>query len=430
MRWFITRILSIYGAAIFIAWGLGGCSDQSFSGASKAPHKIVKPAETTTAIDPVPEVTHDNGTVDAPQVSTTPAAPPPTTAIVNENASVPQNITGMYLISCLTSIVSEMEATVLCTLRDAVMVRNAPEGEIVWGFEHPAKDQVLSKVTITPTPGHAMQDVIYRLKESNAASLADLITSLKVTASAAAGFVEGKAYRPCGDAGNSCYNDKDSMNAGFVATVSKKALVTVALASGQKIWKEFGGNRLLKASGSDEWQMQLNADGNSFAATPYTNIQGLAGRVCPPNVYLNAANRFANDSCLYYDAGNAAQPLHAAGVSQTDINQMGLQSWQNYNGGAAKWYVGNIRTCAVKGMRLPALYETTSCNSIDKQYLPLADGTPVFALAAGVPEVPGAEYTWSASTAMAGADNYFSYGLNKWAGYIYSYSYAVRCVLP
>jgi hypothetical protein len=404
----------------FAATSLLACSGQSFRGSSQTPQK-------TDSKNEVPEISATSKNKDGSIKSA------PSSTMVKEGATQPVNITGTYLVSCVTSMAeTALTATITCTLYDASMTRKAPEGEVIWGFDHPAKDQVASKITITPTPQNAQQDVIYQIKDDSTTSLVDLILHLKVTSSTSHGMIESKPYHPCGDSGNSCYNDQKALDAGFTVTVSEKVLTAVALADGLKIWKELGGSRILKASGLDEWQMQLNPDGKGFSALPFTNMQQIAGRVCPKNVYVDAARPFMTDNCLYHDAGNTPQTLNAAGSSQTVLGQMGLADWNTYNGGSLKWYVGNIQTCAAKGMRLPTLYETNCCKGFNENsYLPVADGNPEFSPGNGIPAIATADtYTWTATASTKNPQNYLI--VNPLAGFSQDYTRtaASRCVLP
>jgi hypothetical protein len=215
--------------------------------------------------------------------------------------------------------------------------------------------------------------------------------------------------------------------------------------SGFKIWKEKGGTKILNATGlvANGWQKQLTRAGTAFTATDFTNGTNIAGRVCPPNVFLSHSNMTATGRCLYYDAGNAAQKLNAAtGTVAEDF----LLYWNNASTGrgvSSSFYEGNIKTCADKGMRLPVLYETTA--QVPQPFtssgprLPNGDGiTPTYAASNGVPSM--ADWTWTAS----GDPGTWHYGRNYifhiWKGSTFPCDFwgcedatfleEVRCVLP
>jgi DNA-binding beta-propeller fold protein YncE len=216
-------------------------------------------------------------------------------------------------------------------------------------------------------------------------------------------------------------------------------------ASGFKIWKEKGGSRILNATGlvANGWQKQLNRAGTAFSTTDFTVGANIAGRVCPPNVFLSHTNMTATGRCLYYDAGNAAQKLNAANGTVAEDFLLYWSDAQTGKGTSSSFYEGNIKTCADKGMRLPALYETTA--PVPQPFtssgpaLPNGDGiTPAYASSYGVPSL--SDWTWTAS----GDPGTWHYG----RGYIYhlwrdssfpcdfwgcedaTFLQPVRCVLP
>lgn len=177
--------------------------------------------------------------------------------------------------------------------------------------------------------------------------------------------------------------------------------------SGFKIWKEKGGNRILNASGQviHGWQKQLTRPGTAFNATDFTAGSSIAGRVCPPNVFLSFENMTATGRCVYYDPSNGAQALDRdSGI----VGEDRLVAWDNSASGrgvSASYYEGNIKTCADKGMRLPTIYETEA-NNPNYSGMPNGDSiTPTFALENGVPSHNTEEYisSWTAS-AFVGDD--------------------------
>jgi hypothetical protein len=231
----------------------------------------------------------------------------------------------------------------------------------------------------------------------------------------------------CGAAGDGCYDSTTAMASRAGRTPSGKLIDFVFAPSGFGYWREHGGSRVLSADGLDQWQLGLNLDGRGFGSTEFTNGDSLAGRTCPPNVYVDDNHKFATGRCLYFDGGNPPQAVTAAGTSQTVNGQIGLAAWSTL-----AWYEGNIQTCASLGMRLPTAFETTITWITQGGREPLSDGTPVYAGALGVPSLAGA--TWT-STAW----NYDAQHLFYWLGDMGDYAYIygpgrnnnyVRCVLP
>jgi hypothetical protein len=207
------------------------------------------------------------------------------------------------------------------------------------------------------------------------------------------------------------------------------------------LWKERNGNRILAASGnaSDGWQKTLNRSGVGFSANDLTDaavIEDIAGRVCPPNVFLDYDNMTATGRCLYYDAGNAAQTLDAAGTTGTEAEDW-LQNWDRAatgRGTGSSYYEGNIQTCANKGMRLPTMYETTMTKP--SSWLPTGDGLvsdPTWAgNIDGIPNHTSTTgYTWTASAGTYHTSDYWRLpGTGGCGGTKYYNSCSVRCVLP
>jgi hypothetical protein len=133
----------------------------------------------------------------------------------------------------------------------------------------------------------------------------------------------------------------------------------------------------------------------------------IAGRVCPPNVFLNHDNMTVTGSCLYYDAGNEAQSLDTAAAAGGVEGEDWLKQWNSAASGRrenASYYEGNLKTCADKGMRLPTIYEANFSSQSGPR--PRGDklisgaGDPIFPTFAdqdtGVPSVPDSS-TWTAS---------------------------------
>ena len=217
------------------------------------------------------------------------------------------------------------------------------------------------------------------------------------------------------------------------------------------------GTRILKANGMDEWQKQLNFTGLGHSGADFVSPSAIEGRVCPPRVFIDQSNKFTQGNCLYYSHGylrytqNGGDYLDCVGVSSGDPNYwscrdgteygldedgtsqinlatLGLNEWSNY--GSAKWYVGNIKTCGIVGMRLPTIYETTTTDT-SETYYPFSNGTPpAFAGVNGVPDAFGLSWTASSYTEN-GKVGYWNWNSSSSAfnGYYY-HSNGVRCVLP
>jgi len=208
--------------------------------------------------------------------------------------------------------------------------------------------------------------------------------------------------------------------------------------SGFKIWKEKSGNRILNSSGlvSNGWQKQLTRAGTAFSATDFTNGANIAGRVCPPNVFVSHSNMTASNRCVYFDGGSAAQLLTAAGGVVAEDQLTGWGDANSGRGSGSSYYEGNIATCAGKGMRLPTLYETTLPDP--GWGVPSSDGiaTPTWAGSSGVPGYNGAQ-TWTASANLVSGKRYWTW-LESAAGNACAagdcsggpHERVVRCVIP
>ena len=259
---------------------------------------------------------------------------------------------------------------------------------------------------------------------------------------------------------NDCYNEGVAPNYAQdlpIGTERKGPLdviMTLQYANGTdgfKIWKEKNGTRILNATGivATGWQKQLTRAGTSFSGDLVSSdiISQIAGRVCPPNVFLNHSDMTATGRCLYYDAGNLQQSLdrdHSTAGGTEGVDWLRQVDQAATGAGYLKSYFeGNIKTCSDKGMRLPVLYETTTSfiPNTALYFLPASDGIPLpsWAGADGVPSV-GLGPTWTASANGdsvpyyywvwgASSDYYDSHRTNYTIGY-YANSNYVRCVLP
>lgn len=239
------------------------------------------------------------------------------------------------------------------------------------------------------------------------------------------------AAMTCGGAGDGCYDDAAAIAAGSITTPSGKSLVYVLASTGFYVWKDASSSKILRANGMDEWAMKLNIDGKGqmAAGNEFTSYTSLVGRKCPPNVYLDDSNRATTDNCLYYTSEASAQGLDAAGTSQTAAATLGLGTWNTYSG--ARWYIGNIKTCGNKGMRLPTMFETATTKTTDSYYPTVADGSRTFAGATnGIPSHASGN-TWTATASGPFQSDYWYWnGASTAATNYYYTSYYVRCVLP
>ena len=125
-----------------------------------------------------------------------------------------------------------------------------------------------------------------------------------------------------------------------------------------------------------------------------------------------------------------SQKLNAAGTSQSSLSFLGLGQWTSYNNGSAKWHVGNIKTCADLGMRLPTIFETRVANHTSDSTHPTNDGFPEFG-GSGVPSSDKG-FTWTSTSIRVNSNSYW-----KWSGYTGYSGYngfedynGIRCVLP
>jgi hypothetical protein len=248
-----------------------------------------------------------------------------------------------------------------------------------------------------------------------------------------------------GSVADNCYSGTNAAAAkasGVAVTPSNKVLTW----TNNMIWLESGGTRLLKADGTDAWSMQLSLNGRNYTATPISySASTIAGRACPthvvtPTATTDVVNLVTTNTCLYYDSGNGAQRLDATAhdgvTNQTTSGSIRLGPWSHSaggNGASASLYEGNIQTCASKGMRLPAIYETAAGSNPwgGSSYL-ATDGSPTFpSTSGGVPSVSGS-WTWTSSAFTYNSYNYWVWsGADAYNGsYYYNYYSAVRCVVP
>jgi len=241
------------------------------------------------------------------------------------------------------------------------------------------------------------------------------------------------SYQLCGNIGNGCYDNNTAKNDGFACLADGTQIDYVFTTRSFSVWKEHNGSRILHASGlwssSADWQKTLNRNGNGFTTTNFTTLTNIAGRACPPNSTLpsvhisddNNASKFATGYCLYYDNGGAGDGMwrgsdaQVSGIPYEDYTYY----WTRVDGsgvGSVRgrgWYAGNGKTCADKGMRLPAVFETNTTGTTSP-YFPTGDGIPDFAGIYGVRAVSGCGQTATAYYSNVWLDWYNDSSLVGW----------------
>jgi hypothetical protein len=246
-----------------------------------------------------------------------------------------------------------------------------------------------------------------------------------------------------GSVADNCYSGTNAAAAkaqGEAVTPSGKVLTWTV----STIWVEKNGTKVLKADGTDAWSKQLTLNGRNYSDNFISySASTIAGRACPTHVVTptgttDVVNLVTTNTCLYYDSGNSAQRLDATAhdgvTNQTTSGSIRLGYWDSSAGGnstGSSLYEGNIQTCASKGMRLPAIYETAAGSNPwgGSTYLP-TDGSPTFpSTSGGVPSVSGS-YTWTSSAFTNVSSSYWVWsGADAHNGYYYGNG-AVRCVVP
>jgi hypothetical protein len=170
-----------------------------------------------------------------------------------------------------------------------------------------------------------------------------------------------------------CYEGAQTLPVNTEVTIdhptggSSTTLQLVDGSGGFKVWKEKNGNKILNASGlvSNGWQKKLTRAGTSYSNDFLEDPSKIEGRACPEKVFNSSSGP---STCLYYSsilAFSITLQGSSTGVrledyidKWTDNIAGGTNPSCNYSSNtAASWYVGNIKTCADAGMRLPVLYE-------------------------------------------------------------------------
>ena len=236
----------------------------------------------------------------------------------------------------------------------------------------------------------------------------------------------------CGDSSaNNCYtgtNSASAITAGYAKTPTNKCLVLSTGSGSFKVWTEEAGDRILKATGLDDWQRDLVQSGKGWGST-WSSSAGilslLKGRACPDSVYIDDTNKVASGQCVYYTVAFATQSLNADGSDGIS----GLIDWPTMTT-TASWYTGNIQTCWTKGMRLPTVYEADCGAPVSGQP---TDATPTFNATNGIPFGGGGSYNWTATAYNNGS--YPTYYIGWKNSSINGYPYTdtdkqVTCVMP
>ncbi|NDE17976.1 hypothetical protein EBZ80_23925, partial [bacterium] len=257
------------------------------------------------------------------------------------------------------------------------------------------------------------------------------------------------AVPTCGMTGAGCYDHAGAMAGGRAMLPNKTEIELVPTGNSFSVWRQRGGTKILSATGlwqsAADWQRTLNRRGTAFTATDFTNVANIGGRACPTNVYAGPDEMFTDNRCLYYDAGNPKQRLNVAKGSGVESEDW-IEQWNSANsvgiaGNPAQnsFYEGNVKTCADKGMRLPALFET-SATFTAPPWDPLprtTEGTPVWGTAGtGVPALPGSITATSTSASWQGGDRISmwtrrtSLYVSTTADAVSGWPVRVRCVIP
>lgn len=238
----------------------------------------------------------------------------------------------------------------------------------------------------------------------------------------------------------SCYEDDAAKQARSAYGPDGLEMMYVVNNNSVWIWKEKSGTRILNASGlvANGWQKTLHRSGTRFTSSFFAAPEQIGGRVCPPNVFIGRTNLIAAGRCVYYDSGNTKKTLDEdSGIEGQDF----LKAWEPLQPtGSPSFYVGNIKTCADKGMRLPTIYETPVDSPSLLENLPIGDNIELTSIqwpgvnsVHGVPSAAG--FTWTATAWVLPGQPQDHDKFHVWhLGFIQSVDYRqqafVRCVLP
>jgi hypothetical protein len=209
----------------------------------------------------------------------------------------------------------------------------------------------------------------------------------------------------CGQPGNGCYDNAQAMADGRAKLIDGRKVILDRLSSegadAFKVWREKTGDRILSSTGvwesDNDWQKFMGQFGYFYdeevvGRNAYLHVTGggvaIAGRVCPPNVFLNHQNMMAEGRCLYYNVGlepSADQVLTSFSPEESNFIPFFGKEGLSGQGASTSYYEGNRKSCNY--FRLPTIYETqVSQIPSGLDFLPTGDGiTPVWAGEKGVP---------------------------------------------
>jgi hypothetical protein len=253
------------------------------------------------------------------------------------------------------------------------------------------------------------------------------------------------------------------MAAGHARLKDGAKISLVATVSGFKVWKDDSSDKIIKASGlystAGDWQRKLKKYGSDYDDY-FLGYNSLAGRACPEMIFpadWSTVTESKEDKCLYYDRGTRGVRLGLdmprfknVGVDKVDFMWIWGSPWGDFCQFRCRtplYFQGNIKTCNVKGMRLPTIYEAEvqlDYAPFSKKYgLPkrpgyvdqwLTQGGATYpAPGKGVPAVPGGGYTYTASGVWQPtfASQYFVYdNQRRPEKSSFDTLQNVRCVLP
>jgi hypothetical protein len=136
--------------------------------------------------------TVENGTSETKEDSVTVHDSNPVVGAKEELSTEPANITGIFLVKCGTTVVSELTATVQCQVVGDNGLQPDDSAVFVWDYTHPAKDQVAGQVQCSSKGATA----VYTLQAASMEELSQLLTQTKpvVTSNLANSQIIGTAF--------------------------------------------------------------------------------------------------------------------------------------------------------------------------------------------------------------------------------------------
>ena len=182
------------------------------------------------------------------------------------------------------------------------------------------------------------------------------------------------------------------------------------------MWKEVGSTKILNATGLDEWAYKLYSSGQNYSTTYFADYDNIAGRVCPPRVYISNANPYQTGKCLYYSKFMGQSPHYLGAHTGSD-----------------SWLYGNTSSCSSGGWRLPTIFETSASTGSSQNNYPASIPTSYMAasIGEGVPS-HGSIQTWTGTTnGGMSAQIYYSWRNSiQGTGDQDGTNNYIRCVLP